>query len=52
LERQQIGFDLQRFVSIRDGPNVRQSYDAAWIDYEKGKWRYISFTAIRFRTGT
>jgi len=43
LGRQQIGFDLQRFVSVRDGPNVRQSYDAAWIDYEQGQWRYISF---------
>jgi Alginate export len=43
LGRQQIGFDLQRFVSVRDGPNVRQSYDAAWIDYEKGSWRYITF---------
>ena len=43
LGRQQIGFDLQRFVSVRDGPNVRQSYDAAWIDYEKGDWRYITF---------
>jgi len=29
LGRQQFGFDLQRFVSVRDGPNVRQSYDAA-----------------------
>lgn len=52
LGRQQIGFDLQRFVSVRDGPNVRQSYDAAWIDYEKGNWRYITFTVIRFRIGT
>jgi hypothetical protein len=43
IGRQQIGFDLQRFVSVRDGPNVRQSYDAAWVDYEKGKWRYITF---------
>jgi Alginate export len=43
LGRQEIGFDLQRFVSVRDGPNVRQSYDAAWIDYEKGAWRYITF---------
>jgi len=41
--RQQFGFDLQRFVSVRDGPNVRQSYDAAWADYERGKWRFISF---------
>jgi hypothetical protein len=41
--RQQIGFDLQRFISIRDGPNVRQSYDALWADYETGDWRFISF---------
>src|SRR5277367_92112 len=43
LGRQQFGFDLQRFVSVRDGPNVRQSYDAAWIDYERGPWRCITF---------
>lgn len=41
--RQQFAFDLQRFVSVRDGPNVRQSYDAIWGDYEHGDWRYISF---------
>jgi len=41
--RQQIGFDLQRFISVRDGPNVRQSYDALWADYEHGGWRFISF---------
>ena len=34
LGRQQIAFDLQRFISVRDGPNIRQSYDAAWADYE------------------
>jgi len=43
LGRQEIGFDLQRFVSERDGPNVRQAFDAAWIDWEKGPWRLISF---------
>lgn len=43
LGRQQFAFDLQRFVSVRDGPNVRQSYDAAWADYEKGPWRFIAF---------
>ncbi|GLQ99347.1 alginate export family protein [Dyella mobilis] len=41
--RQQFAFDMQRFVSVRDGPNVRQSYDAVWADYEKGSWRFISF---------
>jgi len=43
LGRQQMGFDLQRFVSVRDGPNVRQSFDAAWADYEIGPWRFIGF---------
>ncbi|NIK86782.1 hypothetical protein FHS83_000100 [Rhizomicrobium palustre] len=41
--RQQFAFDLQRFVSLRDGPNVRQSYDALWANYEIGSWRFISF---------
>jgi len=41
--RQQFGFDLQRFVSVRDGPNVRQSFDAGWADYENGPWRFITF---------
>ena len=26
--RQEMAFDLQRFVSVRDGPNVRQAFDA------------------------
>jgi Alginate export len=43
LGRQQFAFDLQRFVSARDGPNVRQSYDAAWAEYEKDPWRFITF---------
>ncbi|MEI9886509.1 MAG: alginate export family protein [Rhizomicrobium sp.] len=43
LGRQQIGFDLQRFISVRDGPNVRQSYDAVWADYETERWRFIGF---------
>jgi len=41
--RQQFAFDLQRFISARDGPNVRQSYDAAWADYERGDWKFIAF---------
>lgn len=43
LGRQQFAFDLQRFVSVRDGPNVRQSFDAAWADYEIGPWRLIAY---------
>jgi hypothetical protein len=43
IGRQQFAFDLQRFVSVRDGPNVRQSHDAGWADYESGPWRFITF---------
>ena len=41
--RQEMAFDLQRFVSVRDGPNVRQAYDAIWLDWEKREWRFIGF---------
>jgi hypothetical protein len=43
IGRQQMGFDLERFVGVRDGPNVRQSFDAVWTDWEGSKWRLISF---------
>jgi Alginate export len=41
--RQEMAFDLERFVSIRDGPNVQQAYDAVWLDWEQGPWRFITF---------
>jgi hypothetical protein len=41
--RQQMAFDLQRFVAVRDGPNVRQSFDALWADWEIGDWRLIAY---------
>jgi Alginate export len=41
--RQQIAFDLQRFISVRDGPNLRQSYDALWVGYELTEWEFSSF---------
>ncbi len=37
--RQDIAFDLQRFMSSRDGPNVRQSFDAVWAGWETARWR-------------
>ena len=43
--RQDFAFDLQRFVSSRDGPNVRQSFDAVWADWERGPWRLIGFVS-------
>jgi len=43
IGRQEMAFDLQRFISVRDGPNVRQAFDAIWADYETGPWRWIAY---------
>lgn len=43
--RQDFAFDLQRFVSSRDGPNVRQSFDAVWADWETTDWRLQGFAS-------
>ncbi|WP_287814878.1 alginate export family protein [Pseudomonas sp.] len=43
--RQDFAFDLQRFVSSRDGPNVRQSFDALWADWETARWRFIGIAS-------
>ena len=43
--RQDFAFDLQRFVSSRDGPNVRQSFDAVWADWETPLWRFIALAS-------
>lgn len=45
LGRQEFAFDLQRFVSSRDGPNVRQAFDAVWADWEAGPWRVYGFAS-------
>ncbi|HVJ35961.1 MAG TPA: alginate export family protein [Terriglobia bacterium] len=54
IGRQDFDFDLQRFVSSRDGPNVRQSFDAAWADWESGPWRVLGFVSqpVQYRSGT
>ncbi|RUL72514.1 alginate export family protein [Dyella choica] len=54
IGRQEIAFDLQRFVSVRDGPNVRQAYDAIWMDYENKDWRFTGFTSqpVQYRNQT
>ncbi|SEL10265.1 Alginate export [Pseudoxanthomonas sp. GM95] len=52
--RQEFAFDLQRFVSLRDGPNVRQSFDAVWANYEHGPWRWIGFVSrpVQYAAGS
>lgn len=50
--RQEMGFDLQRFVGLRDGPNVRQAFDALWLDWERAPWRVITFASrpVQYRS--
>jgi hypothetical protein len=43
IGRQDFAFDTQRFVAWRDGPNVRQSFDAVWADWESEPWRVLGF---------
>ncbi|KXU83502.1 hypothetical protein CI15_30985 [Paraburkholderia monticola] len=52
--RQEMAFDLQRFISVRDGPNVRQAYDAIWADYEYQQWRFIAYATqpVQYRDVT
>ena len=37
--RQLIDVDLQRFFSMRDGPNLREPHDAALVVYRRGGWQ-------------
>lgn len=41
--RQEFAFDRRRFISSRIGPNVRQPFDALWVQYAVGPWRLIGF---------
>ncbi|OAV54510.1 hypothetical protein A6U98_03015 [Rhizobium sp. WYCCWR10014] len=43
--RQDFAFDLERFVSTRDGPNVRQSFDAIWAGWETDQWRFYGLVS-------
>ncbi|TAW62382.1 alginate export family protein [Rhizobium ruizarguesonis] len=51
--RQDFAFDLERFVSVRDGPNVRQSFDAVWAGWETDAWRFYGLASqpVQYRDG-
>lgn len=52
IGRQEIGFDLERFVSIREGPNVRQRYDAIWGEIDGEAWSLRGFVSRPVRYGS
>jgi len=43
--RREPDFGLQRFVDMRDGPNVRQPFDSVAADYTRNDWRVVAFYA-------
>lgn len=43
--RQDFAFDLERFVSVREGPNVRQAFDAVWAGWETEAWRFYGLVS-------
>lgn len=50
--RQDFVFDLERFMSSREGPNVRQSFDAVWAGWETEKWRLYALISqpVQYRS--
>lgn len=52
LGRQELLFDTaQRFVSVREGPNVRRAFDGARLDGVLGAWTLSAFhlAAVEYR---
>lgn len=51
IGRQDFAFGQQRFLSLRDGPNVRQSFDGLWVRYETGAWEISGLVSqpVRYR---
>lgn len=41
--RQEINFGSGRLVSVRNGPNVRQSFDGLRLTVRTGRWRFDGF---------
>jgi hypothetical protein len=43
--RQELNYGSGRLVSVREGPNVRQSFDGAKVKIKAGAWRVDAFAA-------
>ena len=50
--RQELAFGSQRLVSVRGGPNVRQTFDAGAVVLQRGRWRADAFGARYVSTET
>src|SRR4026208_480314 len=43
--RQELAFGSQRLVSVREGPNMRQTFDGGTVEVNRGRWRVDGFGA-------
>jgi Alginate export len=50
LGRQELAFGSQRLVSVREGPNVRQSFDGGRVIIRAGGWRIDGFFTLPVET--
>jgi hypothetical protein len=39
LGRQELAFGRQRRISVREGPNIRQTFDGGDLVIQRGRWR-------------
>lgn len=44
--RQKLSIDLQRFISLRDGPNVQQGFDGAWAAWDSPAWKLVALASL------
>jgi hypothetical protein len=52
--RQEFAFDLQRFASVRDAPNVRQAFDGVKAQFDLGDWRMSALASrpVQYRNNS
>jgi hypothetical protein len=48
--RQELAYGSQRLVSVREGPNMRQTFDGGSVIVRYGRWRVDGFAARYVRT--
>ena len=48
--RQELAFGARRFVSAREGPNVRQSFDGVRLDVSSDSWKLAVFATRPVQT--
>ena len=50
--RQELVFGSQRLISVREGPNIRQTFDGGTVVLQRGRWRADGFATRYVSTET